>query len=122
MAAQERVAAAREDYAHALFDLEHAPWELTLFLLPDESLTVFVRFDALIVDGRSIAALMLELFQGVAEPSRPAATAAAEASVEARKADALYWKNKLADCGGAPRRLGASPWINWAWRAMSGKA
>ena len=102
-AAQQRVAAAREDYAHALFDLEHSPWELTLFQLPDDALTVFVRFDALIVDGRSIAALMLELFQGVVEPSRPAAAVAAEVSAEARKADALYWKNKLADCGGAPR-------------------
>src|SRR5690606_12552971 len=42
----------REAYAHALFDLEKAPWNVTMFLLPggpreQDDLIVFVRFDAL---------------------------------------------------------------------------
>lgn len=94
----------REAYAHAIFELDRAPWNVTLFHLPDDQLTVFVRLDALILDGRSIAALLVELFDGLPGDA-PAAEAAPapEDQARQRKADAVYWKTKLADVTGAPR-------------------
>ncbi|MGY2498122.1 condensation domain-containing protein, partial [Klebsiella pneumoniae] len=102
--AQERLKLHRNHYTHALFSLEHAPWNLTLFHLPDDQHVVFARFDALILDGRSIAALILELFEGH-QPDMPSITAAQDAPVspEIRKADAQYWTHKLAGLDGAPR-------------------
>ncbi|MUG29400.1 amino acid adenylation domain-containing protein [Aeromonas salmonicida] len=102
--AQERLELHRNHYTHALFSLDHAPWNLTLFHLPDDQHVVFARFDALILDGRSIAALMLELFEGH-QPDMPSITAAQDAPVspELRKADAQYWTHKLAGLDGAPR-------------------
>ncbi len=54
----------KHQYTHDLFDLNQPPWNITVFLLENNLLTIFVRFDALILDGRSIATLMLELFDG----------------------------------------------------------
>ena len=53
----------RDTYSHTLYlILIIPPWDITIFYLRDERLTVFIRFDALILDGRSIASLMVELF------------------------------------------------------------
>lgn len=95
----------REDYAHALFDLQRAPWNITLFKLQGQAL-VFVRLDALILDGRSIATLMLELFDGYPEPASTGPASAAPADIEIerlRKADSAYWSERLAAVGSAPR-------------------
>ena len=54
----------KNSYTHELFDLNQSPWNITVFLLKNNLLTIFVRFDALILDTRSIASLMLELFDG----------------------------------------------------------
>lgn len=92
----------REAYAHTLSDLHQAPWNLTLFQLTDEEWVVFARFDALILDGRAIAALLVELFDG--QPARlPPPAAIAPVSDAAREAAAAYWQNKLATLSGAPR-------------------
>ncbi|PZW77435.1 amino acid adenylation domain-containing protein [Pseudomonas sp. 2848] len=102
--AQAQLEVRREDYAHALFDLAGPPWNVTAFQLPQGELVVFVRFDALILDGRSIATLMVELFDGHCQPltaSEP--TTAIIDQSEVRKADAEYWKAKLAEVDGAPR-------------------
>ena len=56
----------RHDYSHAMFDLERPLWDITMFALPDGITHVFARFDALILDARSIAALLVELFDGEA--------------------------------------------------------
>lgn len=100
------IEARREHYAHALFDLGREPWNVTVFHLPKEidkeRLIVFIRFDALILDGWSIAALMRELFEG--EPSAPAVTATNESPAASRRAeDMIYWKAKLEEVVAPPR-------------------
>ncbi|MGV7963334.1 amino acid adenylation domain-containing protein [Photorhabdus tasmaniensis] len=102
----------REEFAHALFDLDRSPWDITLFRLPEnkpeeDDLIAFVRFDALILDGWSIAALMVELFEGkvsiVADTDAPLD---GEDISERRKMDEAYWKTKLETVSG-PLRF---PW------------
>jgi amino acid adenylation domain-containing protein len=94
----------RDDYAHALFDLSQAPWNITCFSLPDACVVLFARFDALIVDGRSIAALLLELIDGVVEPELPPAAAPAPLHLaEQRKAASRYWRHKLQGVTPGPR-------------------
>ncbi|PHM70418.1 non-ribosomal peptide synthetase BasA/D [Xenorhabdus kozodoii] len=102
----------REEFAHALFDLDRSPWAITLFRLPkdkpeEDDLIAFVRFDALILDGWSIAALMVALFEG-----KPAIVAETDVPLdgedisERRKIDEAYWKTKLETVSG-PLRF---PW------------
>ncbi|CAI3788063.1 D-alanine--D-alanyl carrier protein ligase [Pseudomonas sp. MM227] len=93
----------REAYAHAVFGLHAAPWNVTLFELAQDQHVVFVRMDALIVDGHSIAALLVELFTGTPEqPSAAAAPLPAPAASEQRKGDMAYWRGKLAAVSGPP--------------------
>lgn len=94
----------RDDYAHAQFPLDRAPWNVTLFQLPGQQQVAFVRMDALILDGRSIATLMLELFDGHV-PATPAHEASAPpvAASDARQAASAYWSAKLAAVDNAPR-------------------
>ena len=98
----------REVYAHALFELDRSPWNVTVFRLAEGQLSVFVRLDALILDGRSIATLMVELFDGAkGEETDAVAAPEPEDFVSKRKLDSAYWKTKLAAVSGAPRL----PWI-----------
>jgi amino acid adenylation domain-containing protein len=100
--------ARRDDFAHAIFDLDRAPWNITVFKLAQGQLVVFARMDALILDGRSIATLMLELFEGLTPQEPSGETTAAQANVgEQRKVDAAYWATKLTPVAGAPRL----PWL-----------
>lgn len=102
----------REEFAHALFDLERSPWDITLFRLPENqpeenNLIAFVRFDALILDGRSIAVLMVELFEGKVSIVEDTGAPLDEEDIsEKRKRDEAYWKTKIEAIGG-PLRL---PW------------
>ncbi|MCU1717156.1 amino acid adenylation domain-containing protein [Pseudomonas sp. 5P_3.1_Bac2] len=94
----------RDDYAHALFDFSRSPWNISCFSLPDDSVRVFARFDALIVDGRSIGALLLELLDGVVEPELPPVEAAVpEQLAEQRKSASRYWRSKLQGLRPGPR-------------------
>lgn len=96
--------ARREDYAHALSPLDRSPWNVTVFRLAHGELVVFVRLDALILDGRSIATLLVELFEGQLEETPQVDTGAPKADqAEQRTADAAYWNTKLAAVDGAPR-------------------
>jgi len=98
----------REAYAHALFELDRSPWNVTIFRLAEGQLSVFVRLDALILDGRSIATLMVELFDGATgEEAFTQVAPEPEDFVSQRKTDSAYWKTKLAAVSGAPRL----PWI-----------
>ncbi|MBJ7539343.1 condensation domain-containing protein [Marinomonas transparens] len=93
----------RDTYTHALFDLDFSPWNITIFHLENDRLCVFARFDALILDGRSIASLMIELFdmehagQQSTMPNQPSSVSdqPTESEVETRKADMDYWQKKL---------------------------
>ncbi|KPF46035.1 peptide synthetase [Rhizobium sp. AAP43] len=105
----------REAFAHNHFDLHRSPWEVVAFRLPEGSgggageAIIFIRFDALIVDGRAIASLANEIF-GVAtaeggKMSRETDTPSAPA--EKRSADAEYWAAKLSSNAGPPEL----PWL-----------
>lgn len=94
----------REAYAHAHFELDRAPWNITAWRLADDQWVVFARLDALILDGRSIAALLVELFgepAGEAEPGQAEPVDKAELARQ-RQADAAYWEHKLAGVTGPP--------------------
>ncbi|WP_127075363.1 amino acid adenylation domain-containing protein [Rhodomicrobium lacus] len=103
----DRIDELRSDFAHELFDLAAPPWRVTAFRLsePDDgdpcrdSGVVFVRFDALILDGQSIATLMIELFGAEAfhlEGTKSPAIASSSPEKAARAKDGNYWREKLA--------------------------
>ncbi len=104
----------REDYAHRLFDLARSPWNVTAFRLPEPeaddsdraTCALFARFDALILDGRAIASLLVELLGG--EVPAFEATALPPSADEAKRGDdAGYWVRKLQPVEGPPQL----PWI-----------
>jgi len=99
----------KQEFSHQLFDLTAPPWRAVAFRLPEPSektgdtCAVFLRFDALILDGFSIAALMVELFED--KRLETPAHSALPATPERGKidADAAYWKTKLQGYEHAPR-------------------
>lgn len=94
----------KDSYTHALFDLTQSPWNITLFLLENNLLTIFVRFDALILDGRSIAALMLELFDGqLLDIETSTVENQTENSLSTRQSDIMYWGGKLSQVVNTPQ-------------------
>ncbi|NTE56667.1 amino acid adenylation domain-containing protein [Agrobacterium tumefaciens] len=99
--AEARMNAVRRDFSHAHFDLAASPWQVTLFRLPDvdpaaQKVVVFLRFDALILDGRAIASLAAELFDGALPLETAAVTVTPQADIAATRAkDATYWTEKL---------------------------
>lgn len=100
----------REDYAHRLFDLARSPWNVTAFRLPEPqpgeteqaACILFARFDALILDGRAIALLLIELLSGEA-PALAAAALSPPADEAKRREDAAYWARKLQPVDGPPQ-------------------
>lgn len=105
----------RETYTHQMFDLQGTPWNITAFHLTDGFLRLFIRFDALILDGRAIASLMLELFAAPYATTTcmtiPTVTtdtpAKAESKAATRAVDMTYWVQKLSAVTNVP----ALPWI-----------
>ncbi|MBE0406279.1 peptide synthetase [Psychrobacter sp. FME5] len=105
----------RETYTHQMFDLQGAPWNITVFHLTDGFLRLFIRFDALILDGRAIASLMLELFAAPSATTTymtmPTVTidtpAETESKAASRAVDMAYWVQKLSNVTNVP----ALPWI-----------
>ncbi len=100
----------KDRYTHALFDLNQSPWNITLFLLKNNLLTIFVRFDALILDGRSIAALMLELFD---DQQYDIETQTLEHQIpdssSIHQSDLRYWKEKFSRLAGIPQLPWTTP-------------
>lgn len=100
----------REDYAHRLFDLARSPWNVTAFRLQEPeaddsdqtTYVLFARFDALILDGRAIALLLVELLGGEA-PAFEAAALPQPADEAKRREDAAYWVQKLQPVEGSPQ-------------------
>lgn len=117
--AERRIDALREDYAHRLCDLSRPPWHLLLIHLPPgtaDSHALFARFDALILDGQGIAAILADLLaerdlppgpEPDTAPPEPAPEAAPEPPREPppgdREADAAYWTAALDGFSGPPR-------------------
>ncbi len=95
--ANEHISTFREQYRHALFDLNQSPWDVTVFKLSVDQFKIFVRFDAQILDGRAIASLMMELFsaQTLTQPNPDAKPNTITA--QNRTDDQKYWQNKLAN-------------------------
>ncbi|POF29068.1 AMP-binding protein [Roseibium marinum] len=99
----------RQEFSHRLFDLTAPPWQVVAFKLPepaektDDTCAVFFRFDALILDGFSIAALLAELFEDKRPEVAPPAASPAAPDRDMVRRDAEYWKSKLKSYEGAPR-------------------
>lgn len=97
----------KNSYTHELFDLNQSPWNITVFLLKNNLLTIFVRFDALILDGLSIASLMLELFDGQQHDIQTQIEEnEAENSLSVHHTDMAYWERKFSKLSAIP----ALPW------------
>lgn len=109
--ALQKIEALRADFAHQLFDLSRSPWQVTMFHLPQpqeadgDTTVVFARFDALIADGRSISALLVDLFGGAdIAPIAEAETAEVVPPDNAKRTlDAAYWASKLENVDGPPQ-------------------
>lgn len=93
----------RDIYSRSALDLSRSPWDVTIYRLAGKLLIVFVRFDALILDGQSISTLMVELFEGQSPilQSFSNGSPSIEDVVTLRNADAAYWKAKLSGMNGA---------------------
>lgn len=107
--ADARITELKQDFSHQLFDLASPPWRAVAFQLPEspepggDTCAVFFRFDALILDGYSIAALMVELFEDVRLEDKVATSPVPAPDRIKAERDAAYWKTKLAGYEGAPR-------------------
>ena len=109
----------QDTYSHQLFDLDTSPWDITVFRLSNNCLSVFVLFDALILDGRSIASIMIELFeedlteQDISDPHQADSenesdtTSDPETQRKVCAEDMAYWNEKLAHITQPPKL----PWI-----------
>ena len=93
---EEELGRFRYTYSHAIFDLEQPLWNITTFTLPDAKTHVFARFDALILDARSIASLLVELFEGEVPyiPHIESEPSAEDEQIKRNK-DEKYWIDKL---------------------------
>lgn len=101
----------RDAYTHQLFDFNKSPWDITVFQLRDGFLRVFFRFDGLILDGRSIASIIIELFEGQTITQSVAETLSLtsdeKSESDLRAADMQYWHKKLSCFNEMPH----FPWI-----------
>lgn len=108
--ALQNIEALREDFAHELFDFSRSPWQITAFKLPEpesereDTAVIFARFDALILDGRSISAMIATLFD-TADISASATNSTGDLPIDGAKRtlDAAYWEQKLQHVEGPPQ-------------------
>lgn len=102
--ALQHIADQQEAYAHDMCDPEQALWDVTVFSLPlrdadegdlvSEPQVVFVRVDAMIADGNSIAALLHQLFEGTPGKDLTSVRRVSGRPYD-RASDAQYWRQKL---------------------------
>ncbi|WP_220475220.1 AMP-binding protein [Paracoccus onubensis] len=106
--AEAQVDGLRDDYAHAMFDLDGPLWHVRAFLMPEECdpVVIFARFDALILDGQSICSLLARMFDEAPLAAQAPVTRPQPDPVARRKA-AAYWKDYLAGVETPPRL----PWL-----------
>lgn len=89
-----------QNYKQALLDLTYSPWNISIFYLPQEKLTIIAKFDALILDGRAISKLFIELFTNHQDSAIDEVTTITEIQPTDRplqKTAKNYWINKLSD-------------------------
>jgi len=103
-AAQQRLAALREQYSHQRHDPAQPLWRIAAIQLPETQdatgrydTLIFTSFDALILDGQGIATLIARLFDDAPLPPIAPVSPPAAAPAEQRQADAAYWQTKLQD-------------------------
>lgn len=108
--ALQKIQSLRDDFAHHLFEFSRSPWHITAFQLPppacdgEDTAVVFARFDALILDGRSISALMATLFDTADIPTATTNSINDQPIDSAKRAlDAAYWEQKLQHVEGSPQ-------------------
>ena len=101
----------KDDFSHELFSLDDPPWCVRAFRLPepvdetDDTCAIFFRFDALILDGFSIASLLVELFNAEFEVRKksPSSSSSPDRDEDEAARDAAYWKSKLRAYENAPQ-------------------
>lgn len=107
--AERKICELKKVVSHQLFDLTGPPWRTVAFRLPESSgdccdtCAIFFRFDALILDGFSIAALMVELFEDKPLALTGAVTLPTAPDRSQIDRDKAYWKAKLGDYEHSPR-------------------
>lgn len=93
----------RKKYSHEVLNLDRPLWNITLIKRSNGYTTIFIKFDALIVDGRSISILIKELFEDnsyikdVHESEQRNLK-----NIEQIRQDKAYWVNKLSDLRYSP--------------------
>ncbi|WP_138466697.1 AMP-binding protein [Poseidonocella sp. HB161398] len=106
-AAEARLVEIAAETGNSACPLDRAPWHVLAVALPEgaaDRLAIFLRFDALTLDGASIAALVAELGGAAPAAARPAVPA--PAADPAR--DTAYWQERIA---------GMAPVPDLPWRA-----
>ncbi|NKI61532.1 AMP-binding protein [Labrenzia sp. PO1] len=109
--AEQKIAELKQGFTHELFDLTAPPWRIVAFQLPEtagntgDDCAIFFRFDALILDGFSIAALMVELFEDrqIESAASLPVPSAIQPIKSQNEADANYWRAKLRSYEGVPK-------------------
>ncbi|MGS4991787.1 AMP-binding protein [Roseibium sp. RP-7] len=109
--AEQKIAELKQGFTHELFDLTAPPWRVVAFQLPEtagktgDDCAIFFRFDALILDGFSIAALMVELFEDrqIESATSLPVPSAIQPIKSQNEADANYWRAKLRSYEGVPK-------------------
>ncbi|WP_218966122.1 condensation domain-containing protein [Snodgrassella alvi] len=102
--AAEKINTLRQNYQQALFDLQESPWDITLFQLTPQQFIVFARFDALILDGRAIAALMYELFTDTPLMiASPQPENRQQQDSQCYNLAVVYWKQRLQEVTSIPQ-------------------
>ncbi|QUG73800.1 amino acid adenylation domain-containing protein [Erwinia sp. E602] len=109
-AALAQVDTLREQHSHNRHDPAQPPYGIVLVQLADGPFdtVIFTSFDALILDGEGISAIITRLFDDapLAAAATPATVAAPPVDAAKRLADQHYWQQKLQDVS-SPSRL---PW------------
>ncbi|MBP6116064.1 MAG: hypothetical protein KA498_05460 [Neisseriaceae bacterium] len=109
--ARNQTAALMAQYSHYVHDLKRPPWHFWLVQLPEGAAEgnsiLMISFDALILDGYAISALLLALFDdydeaigqlGTAQKAGVAHVSNGLANIDFfanKPEDALFWQNKI---------------------------
>lgn len=119
-AAEETIAACRDEFSHSIVSLDTSPWAVKVFVLSDENpekdgsreAVVFIKFDALIADGFAISSMIKEVLEGFhpeegADPGKVQAVMQDSLALPDRDHARDYWSARLSSLS-VPIML---PWL-----------
>ncbi|MDO5604519.1 MAG: amino acid adenylation domain-containing protein [Paracoccus sp. (in: a-proteobacteria)] len=95
----------RDAFAHHVDDLDGPPWAVRLYRMPagaSDAAVVFLRFDALVLDGQGISRVIRQLF-GADDLTPVTASERLDTDQSAARAQAeAWWRAQLSDAPGPP--------------------